>query len=89
LSKHVTSESLIGWRPIVLGNLDSLRLTVRGQPHLRNLDRWQRLIGEPDLPGLRRVMTGLDTDSIEMRVVSPMRGLLPQDERTGALRQAG
>jgi hypothetical protein len=56
---------------------------------LRNLDRWQRLIDEHDLPGLRQAMTGLDTDSIEMREVSPMGGLLPQGERAEALRQAG
>jgi transcriptional regulator with XRE-family HTH domain len=89
LAKHLTSQSLVGWRPNVLGNLDRLRLGVRGQPHLRNLDRWQRLIDERDLPGLHRVMTGLDTDSIEMREVSPMGGLLPQTERAEALRQAG
>lgn len=89
LSRHLTSESLVGWYPTVLGNLDRLRRSVHGQPHLRNLDRWQRLIDERDLPGLHRVMTGLDTDSIEMREVSPMGGLLPQDERAEALRQAG
>lgn len=37
--------------------------------------------------GLHRVMTGLDRDSIEMREVSPMGGLLPQDERAEALAQ--
>ena len=89
LSKHLTSESLDGWHPTVLDNLDRLRVNVRGQPHLGNLDRWQHLIDERDLPGLHRVMTGLDTDSIEMREVSPMGGLLPQTERAEALRQAG
>jgi hypothetical protein len=38
---------------------------------------------------LHRVLTGLDRDSIEMRVVSPMAGLLPQDERQSVLREAG
>jgi transcriptional regulator with XRE-family HTH domain len=88
LTRHLTSQSLIDWRPDVLRNLDRLRLGVRGQPHLRNLDHWQRLIDECDLLGLHRVMTGLDTDSIEMREVSPMGGLLPQSERAEALRQA-
>jgi len=89
LSKHLTSECLDSWCPTVLENLERLRLNVRGQPHLRNLDHWRQLIDERDLPGLHRVMTGLDTDSIEMREVSPMGGLLPQNERVEALRQAG
>lgn len=89
LSKHLTSECLDSWYPTVLENLERLRLNVRGQPHLRNLDHWRQLIDERDLPGLHRVMTGLDTDSIEMREVSPMGGLLPQNERAEALRQAG
>jgi transcriptional regulator with XRE-family HTH domain len=89
LSKHLTSECLDSWCPTVLENLERLRLNVRGQPHLRNLDHWRQLIDERDLPGLHRVMTGLDTDSIEMREVSPMGGLLPQNERAEALRQAG
>ena len=33
------------------------------------------------------LVTGLDRDSIEMREVSPMGGLLPQDERQAALRE--
>lgn len=89
LSKHLTSECLDSWYPTVLENLERLRLNVRGQPHLRNLDHWRQLIDERDLPGLHRVMTGLDSDSIEMREVSPMGGLLPQNERVEALRQAG
>jgi hypothetical protein len=33
--------------------------------------------------------TGLDRDSIEMREVSPMSGLLPQDERAAVLSMPG
>ena len=55
---------------------------MTGQPHTRNLDRWESLVGHGDVPGLHRVLTGLDRDSIEMREVSPMGGLLPQDERS-------
>jgi hypothetical protein len=69
----------------MLRNLQRLRESTRGQPHLRNLDRWQRLIQDGDLPSLRRVMTGLDTDSVEMREVSPMGGLLSQEERSEVL----
>jgi transcriptional regulator with XRE-family HTH domain len=89
LSSHLTSATLNEWRPTVLRNLSRLREGTRGQPHLRNLDRWQRLIDDGDVSGLHRVMTGLDTDSIEMREVSPMRGLLSQQERSEILGLAG
>jgi hypothetical protein len=61
---------------------------VTGQPHSRNLDRWESLVRDGDVLGLHRVLTGLDRDSIEMREVSPMGGLLPQDERQATLREA-
>jgi hypothetical protein len=41
------------------------------------------------VPGLRRVMTGLDTDSVEMREVPPMGGLLSQEDRSQVLGLAG
>ncbi|HEV8557262.1 MAG TPA: helix-turn-helix transcriptional regulator [Actinophytocola sp.] len=85
LSIHLTPATLSEWRPIMLRNLQRLRESTRGQPHLRNLDQWQRLIQDGDLPSLRRVMTGLDTDSVEMREVSPMGGLLSQEERSEVL----
>jgi len=34
-------------------------------------------------------MTGVDTDSVEMREVSPMGGLMSQDERSEVLGLAG
>jgi len=89
LSTHLTPETLRKWRPTILSNLKGLQGSVQGQPHTRNLDRWRKLVRGNDVSGLRRVMTGLDTDSIEMREVSPMGGLLPQDERTDTLAQAG
>jgi transcriptional regulator with XRE-family HTH domain len=85
LSSHLTSEALNEWRPTVLRNLTRLREATRGQPHLRNLDRWEHLIDHGDVSGLHRVMTGLDVDSVEMREVSPMRGLLSQSERSEVL----
>jgi transcriptional regulator with XRE-family HTH domain len=88
LAMHLTPDSLIEWHPIMLRNLRRLRESTRGQPHLRNLDRWQRLIEDDDLQGLRRVMIGLDTDSVQMREVSPMGGLLSQGERTEVVRRA-
>jgi hypothetical protein len=56
---------------------------------MRNLDRWQSLIEQRDVPGFHRVLTGLDRDSIEMREISPMGGLLRQDERAEVLGLAG
>ena len=89
LSMHLSPKSLVGWRPLVMRNLDLLRQSTQGQPHLRNLDRWRQLIEDGDVPGLRRTMTGLDTDSVQMREVSPMGGLLPPDERSKVLELVG
>ena len=88
LCMHLTPKTLNEWRPTMLRNLQRLRESTRGQPHLRNLDRWQRLIQDSDLSGLRGVMTGRDTDSVQMREVSPMGGLLSQEERSEVLRRA-
>lgn len=86
LVTHLTPETFREWRPIIERNLERQRSSVSGRLHHRNLDRWQHLIQQGNLPGLRRVMTGLDTDSIEMREVSPMMpGLLSQRERAEVL----
>ncbi len=89
LSGHLTPSSLEQWRPKIERNLERLRSTVRGQPHLRNLDRWESLLDRGDVIGLHRVLTGLDRDSIEMREVSPVGGLLPNEERLEVLKVAG
>ncbi len=86
LSIRLSPASLEEWRPVIERNLERLRVGVSGQPHSRNLDRWQKLVGRGDVLSLHRVLTGLDRDSIEMREVSPMGGLLPQDERQAVLR---
>lgn len=88
LSSHLTKSSLEQWRPTIERNLHRLRGTVTGQPHSRNLDRWNSLVEHDDVLGLHRVLTGLDRDSVEMREVSPMGGLLPQDERQAVLQGA-
>lgn len=89
MSTHLTPSSLEQWRPVIGRNLERLRGIVRGQPHLRNLDRWESLLDHSDVPGLHRTLTGLDRDSVEMREVSPLGGLLPDEERLEALRVAG
>jgi hypothetical protein len=88
LSIRLTPAILEEWRPAIERNLERLRARVTGQPHSRNLDRWGVLVDQGDVPGLHRVLTGLDRDSIEMREVSPMSGLLPQSERQAVLREA-
>jgi hypothetical protein len=85
LAKHLTRDLLERWKPTIRRNLRRLRESTRGQPHLRNLDRWEEMVRHDDLPGLRRVMTGLDVDSVQMREVSPMGGLLSQEERSAVL----
>jgi hypothetical protein len=40
-----------------------------------------------DLASLHRVLTGLDRDSIEMREVTPMSGLLSDEERIKVLEE--
>jgi transcriptional regulator with XRE-family HTH domain len=86
LSTHLTRSTLEQWRPKIGSNLERLRGGVRGQPHVRNLDRWLSLIERGDVPGIHRVLTGLDRDSIEMREVSPLGGLLSPEERSEVLR---
>lgn len=86
LATHLTHDSLERWIPKLGRNLERERTSVRGEGHLRNVDRWESLIEQRDVLGLRRVMTGLDRDSIEMREVSPMGGLLPDEERLEILR---
>jgi hypothetical protein len=68
--------------------LERLSGQVTGQPHERNLQRWRDLLDKGDLPSLHRVLTGLDRDSIEMREVSPMGGLLTQEQRSEAMVRA-
>jgi transcriptional regulator with XRE-family HTH domain len=89
LSTLLSRQTFEDWRPTIERNLDRLDDRVTGQPHERNLDRWRQLVYRGDLPGLHRVLTGLDRDSIEMREVSPMSGLLPDEQRREVLGLAG
>lgn len=73
------------WRPRLRKNVMRVRRNIQGQPHERNVARWAELVASGDLRELRRVLTGLDRDAIEMREVSPMSGLLTEDERLAVL----
>lgn len=89
LSTLLNRQSFENWQPTIDRNLNRLGDGVTGQPHERNLHRWRQLVDRSDLPGLHRVLTGLDRDSIEMREVSPMSGLLPDEQRREVLKMAG
>lgn len=86
LAKHLTRSALTQWQPTIERNLRRLRSNVTGEPHMRNLDRWQSLLSHGDMPGIHRVLTGLSRDCIEMREVSPMGGLLSDEQRIRVLR---
>lgn len=86
LSTHLNRDNLERWLPKLERNLGRELSSVRGEVHLRHVERWRSLIEDRDVSGLQRVMTGLDRDSIEMREVSPMGGLLPEVERLEVLR---
>jgi transcriptional regulator with XRE-family HTH domain len=88
LARQLTRSTLTEWQPTIHGNLHRLRTGVTGQPHMHNLDRWESLLEREDVPGVHRVLTGLGRDSIEMREVSPMGGLLPEEERMQVLQAA-
>jgi transcriptional regulator with XRE-family HTH domain len=87
LSSRLTRSELEEWVPRIQKNLDRLSSGMTGQPHERNLKRWRSLVERREVSGLHRVLTGLDRDSIEMREVSPMSGILPEQERLEVLRQ--
>jgi hypothetical protein len=89
LSTLLNRQTVVDWLPTIDRNLDHLGERVTGQPHERNLDRWRQLVDDRDLPGIHRVLTGLDRDSIEMREVSPMSGLLTNEQRARAMATAG
>jgi hypothetical protein len=89
LSTLLSRPTFEDWRPTIERNLDRLEDRVTGQPHERNLERWRQVVDRSDLPDLHRVLTGLDRDSIEMRQVSPMSGLLPDEQRREVLKLVG
>lgn len=85
LASLLTPATLAEWRPTIEANLARLSAGVTGEPHVRNLARWSALVAADDVLGLHRVLTGLDRGAIEMREVSPMGGLLSQDDRSEVL----
>lgn len=89
LSSHLNRDVLDRWAPTIRQNVARLRQATQGEPHVSNLDRWESMVEQRDVPAIRRAMTGLDTDSVQMREVSPLGGLLPQSERSKVLELSG
>lgn len=85
ISGQLFRESLRKWSPTIRKNLKRLSSGIQGEPHESNLREWKRLVDSGDIPGLHRVLTGLDRHSIEMREVSPFGGILTEDERRRVL----
>jgi len=88
LSAQLNQRVFDAWRPRLLKNLDQVRVSVQGEPHERNLDKWARMVGDGDLRAVRRALTGLDRNSIELREVSPFSGVLAPELRASVLRSA-
>ena len=82
-----TTRSPSGCRPSSATSSGSARRDRPAPP--AEPGNWCSLVEHRDLLGIKRVLTGLDRDSIEMREVSPMGGLLPQHDRHDVLAQAG
>lgn len=85
ISLKLSQASLEEWSPRIEKNIKRLKEQVKGEPHLGNLERWEELVTGKDLEGLRLVLTGLDRSSVEMREVSPMSGIISDDERLESL----
>lgn len=88
LSGQFDDETWDSLRSRLLTNVDRMRGRSQGEPHESNIREWNELIDGSDWLGLRKVLTGLDRHSIEMREVSPMFGLLDDTERRDVLRSA-
>lgn len=86
LVPKLSEETLSSWTPRILQNLDRLSGSVQGHPHVENLGRWRRIVENHDLNTLRTLLDSTDQGSIEMREVSPMGGLISQEERLSILK---
>lgn len=88
ISGVVDDERFDDLQPMLIGNLSRVRERSQGEPHLSNIGEWEQILRDRDWLRLRRVLTGLDRHAIEMREVSPMSGVLSDEERRYVLRAA-
>jgi plasmid maintenance system antidote protein VapI len=81
----LTRDSLPHWQALIAKNVEEMRLQVQGSPHLENLAKWKHLALTGDLKGLRAAMLDPGEEGKAMRDVSPLSGILNQQERCEAL----
>lgn len=85
ISIRYTDSDFRAIKPRLLANLDLVWEMSQGEPYETNILEWREVIDRDDWLEIRQVLTGLDCHSIEMREVSPMRGLLSDSERREVL----
>jgi transcriptional regulator with XRE-family HTH domain len=51
LVSQLSPDSLRHWGPVLTRNLEGLRRSTRGEPHMQNIDRWSELISSGDQRG--------------------------------------
>ena len=85
IADKMTAETIEEWSGLVIQNLSRNRTSIQGQPHMRNLDRWGEIVDSRNIDALREVLTSVDRDAVEMREVSPMSGILTNEERLSCL----
>lgn len=88
VSSVLSDDRIESELPRLKRNLDRVSELSQGEPHESNLREWNDILRDRDWLRLRRVLTGLDRHSIEMREVSPMSGLLSDSERRDVLKSA-
>lgn len=88
VSSVLSDDRIESELPRLKRNLDRVRERSQGEPHESNIREWDGILRDRDWLRLRRVLTGLDRHSIEMREVSPMSGLLSDSERRDVLKSA-
>ena len=85
LARSVGPRMDLAWWDRIAINLDQVRSSVSGRPHEDMVAAWQEIIDAHDLTRLKEVLLDPGPEGIEMREVSPMRGLISSDDRLRVL----
>ncbi len=89
LDKIMSSGISVDTEP-VRRNLRTIRRQVGRSPLMdRYLDRWDRIVRDNDIDGIRTIVESDDDTSREMRNLSPLSVLLSDDERQRVLNEFG
>lgn len=67
-------------------NLARVRANTRGNYHQKNIRRWQEIIDNHDIVGLRTALTDPTDTGIGMRETSPMSGFISNSQRLTILK---